>query len=79
MAPSHSTPEQVSKTIQQIIFLIDTIDNKALLAYHEYVARNIRARTSVSELDVEYDLLAHIFAFKVVLQNRRRELKKEGK
>jgi hypothetical protein len=48
MAPSHSTPESVSKTIQHIVFLIDTIDNKALLAYHNYVSREIRAQTKVT-------------------------------
>lgn len=72
MAPSHSTPAQVSKTIEHIIFLLDTIDNKVLAAYHDYVARKVRDNNYDGSLNNQYALLHHIYALKVVLQSERR-------
>ncbi len=72
MSPSHSTPNQVSKTIEQIIFLIDTIDNKVLLAYHDYVAKQVRKPGYDYTLNNQYALLHHIYALKIVLQSERR-------
>ncbi len=73
MAPSHSKPEQVQTTINQMIFLLDTIDNKVLLAYHDYVASKVRDHSYSGVHDEQYAILAHIIALKIVLQNGRRQ------
>lgn len=76
MAPSQSNPEQVSKVIHQIVFLLDTIDNKVLIAYHDFIAAKVRSHAYTGMYDDEYALLQHIFGLKIVLQNRRRERQK---
>lgn len=73
MAPSHSSPEQVGKTIEQIIFLIDTVDNKVLLAYHEWLSRAVREHSHSGAYDAQFALLTHLFALKILLQNERRK------
>jgi hypothetical protein len=73
MAPSHSTPQQVSKTIDHIITLLDSIDNKVLAAYHDYVAMQVRKKDYDYSLNNQYALLHHIYAIKVVLQTERRD------
>lgn len=72
MAPSHSTPQQVSQTMKQVITLIDSIDNKVLLAYYEYLGAQMRRSGYRGEYDVEYAMLTPLFALKVVQQNARR-------
>lgn len=71
MAPSHSTPDSVSKTIQQITVLLNSIDNKVLLAYHEYLARVVTREGHSTEEGVHYASVCHLMALKVVQQVER--------
>lgn len=71
MPPSHSTPEKCQKTLHQIITLMDSFDNKCLLAYRDYVARTVAQNGYDGVLDNEYALLNHLIALKVTLQNAR--------
>lgn len=71
MAPSHSTPEQCHKTVNHIITLMDSFDNKSLLAYRDYVARSVTQHGYDGSLDNEYALLNHLIALKVTLQHQR--------
>lgn len=77
MAPSHSKPEQVAQTMKQIIALLDSVDNKVLIAYYEYLGAQMRRRGYLGEYDVEYSLLTPLFAWKVI-QQRSRKLAKGG-
>ena len=72
MAPSHSKPEQVSAVMKQIIVLLDSIDNKVLIAYYEWLGAQVRKKGYMGEYDIEYALLTPLFAWKVVQQNARR-------
>lgn len=71
MAPSHSTPAHCSKTLYQIITLMDSFDNKSLIAYRDYVARSVAQHGYDGSLDNEYALLNHLIALKVTLQHQR--------
>lgn len=76
MAPSHSTPQAVAKTIKQIMTLVDSIDNKSMLAYHKYILRSIIAKDTAydGEYDSELALLDHMLGVKVTLQSERRKV-----
>lgn len=73
MAPSQSTPQQVSNVMKQIIMLIDSVDNKVLLAYYDMIAKKVREHTYSGVFDTEYGIITHLFALKVIIQNERRK------
>lgn len=76
MAPSHSTPDKCKKTINQIVALIDTFDNKALLAYHDYLARMVTKDGITSEYRVHHTIVCQLMALKIQLQYERNQTNK---
>ena len=73
MAPSHSTPEQCAKIIRDILYLVDSIDNKVLVAYHDYLARKVTYEGQSSEELQQHSVVCTLMALKIQRQFTRNQ------
>lgn len=74
MAPSHSTPQQCAKTINQIIALIKSFDNNVLLTYHDHLARRITQKGVTAEERQQHAIVCQLMALKIQLQYERNQI-----
>lgn len=71
MAPSHSNPKQCAATVNQIVALLQSFDNKVLIAYHAMLARQVSVEGVTSEQREMYLIVCQLMALKIQLQNER--------